>query len=192
MDADWSVELGADDPALEFPWSAPDGSQHYVDLRHHPEALATIPEAHQNPEFAEFLRQVNADSSQWTTVKCDVWLDDELGEAEEIYVATHKFSCYVDVIAHDAACRFSFSTHETWVKATAKALSANADDPVACELIVRRCWYHPDAGPDPEQMTAGFYVTIYLSGYGSDPEEARTRWAAGLRQVTSVITAGVP
>ncbi len=189
MDADWSVELGADDPVLEFPWSSPDGPQHYVDLREHPEAVANIPEARQYSELAEFLTQANADSSAWMTVKCDVWLDDELAEAEAIYDANLKFCCYVYLIARDETARWSFERHESWVKATAKTLSTDDDEPLACELIVRRCWYHPDGRPDPERMTANFYVTLYLFGYGRDEAAARAQWARGLRLLTPVLVA---
>ena len=63
MDADWSVELGADDAALEFPWSSPDGSMHYVDLLRSPDWLTAIPEAKQFPELGEFLLAINESTS---------------------------------------------------------------------------------------------------------------------------------
>ncbi len=201
MDADWSVELGADDPVLEFPWSSPDGSQHYVNLREQPELLAAIPEATNNPELGDFLREINAPPSPWTTVKCDIWLDDDLGEAEAIYDATAKFCCYVDLIASDMAARLSFERHEAWVKSAARKLDSEDAEPIACEFIVRRCWYLPEAegerfdadptGADAEP-SPGFYVTLYVSGYGREEAEARTYWGAGLRRVTSVLTAAVP
>src|SRR5271166_4656139 len=108
MDADWSVELGADDPILEFPWSSPDGSQRYVDLSLHPDAIAEIPEAVRYPELREFLRTFNGPSSPWLTAKCDVWIDQELAEAEEIYDAHLKQSSYVDLVRRDALARYSF------------------------------------------------------------------------------------
>ena len=43
MDADWSVELGTDDPALEFPWTSPDGAQGYIDLSNDLNGLDRIP-----------------------------------------------------------------------------------------------------------------------------------------------------
>jgi len=187
MDADWSVELGTDDPTLEFPWSSPDGSQGYVDLSSQPEALTAIPEAAAYPELAEFLRTVNGKSSPWQTVKCDVWTDDELGEAETIYDGTLKFCSYVDLIVRDAAARWSFERHEAWVKSAARELDGEGAVSIACEFIVRRCWFHPEGAVDPEHTTAGFYVTLYLFGYGHDEAEARARWAEGLRRVTGVL-----
>jgi hypothetical protein len=198
MEFDWSVELGADDPVLEFPWSSPDGTRRYVDLLHRPETLADIPEAVKYPELGAFLRKVNLESPAWLTVKCDVWLDCDLDEAETIYDAAVKFCSYVDLLARDTAARSSFEWHESWVKSAARQLDSAVGEPIAGELIVRRCWYRSPtgrehshrrsevAGKDP---VAGFYVTVYLFGYGRDESAARANWAEGLRQVTSVIAA---
>ncbi len=191
MDADWSVELGADDPVLEFPWVSPDGSHGYVDLLTHPQELAKIPEATHYPELAEFLLALNAPSSPWLTAKCDVWFDEELGEAEDIYNARLKMCSYVDLVSRDEAVRSSFERHEQCVKSVARQLSDHDDQPIACELTVRRCWYRTNA-PADDEPTPGFYVTLYLFGYGSDEAQARTRWAEGLQRVTSVLIAYKP
>jgi hypothetical protein len=84
MDADWSIELGRNDPVLEFPWSSEDGSQQFVDLSYDLTSLDRIPEGRQYRELAAFLRAVNAPSSPWITTKCDVWFERELAEAEQI------------------------------------------------------------------------------------------------------------
>jgi hypothetical protein len=202
MNSDWSVELGPEDEALEFPWSSPDGSQRYVDLSQHPEALVEIPEAAQHPELAKFLIAIAQPQSQWLTAKCDVWIDDESVEAEAVYSAKLKLCSYVDLVARDEAARFSFERHEHWVKFAARALSGDHELPVACEFIVRRCWYHTKASslrPGDDAATPcdgnhvpGFYATLYLFGYGGDDHEARERWAEGLRRVTGVLTALAP
>jgi len=198
MDADWSVELGADDPALEFPWASADGTQRYVDLLHHPEALADVPEALQYPELGEFLGHVNAASSPWLTVKCDVWFDGDLGETETSYDATVKFCSYVDLVARDDTARWSFERHESWVKSAARRLDSAIEEHIAGELIVRRCWYRllDDSKPSDHHSTAaeedpaaGYYVTLYLFGYGCDQTEARVNWAKGLRRVTDILAA---
>jgi len=199
MEADWSVELGEDDAALEYPWSSPDGLQRYVDLQRQPERLPEIPEATRFPELGEFLLALNQPQSPWLTAKCDVWLDAELGEAEAIYEAKVKRCSYVDFVVREESARFSFERHEQWVKAAARALSGDDVQTVACELIVRRCWYHTEvsclrAGDDAEtpgegHPVPGFYVTFYLSGYGDDEPQAHARWAQGLQRVTRVLTA---
>jgi hypothetical protein len=202
MDADWSVELGADDATLEFPWSSPDGSQRYIDLRRHPEQLPEIPEATRFPEIAEFLRAINQPQSSCLTAKCDVWLGEEIGEAETIYEASIKLCSYVDLVACDKAARLSFDRHERWARSAAHALSSDDALPVACEFIVRRCWFHRDAATESDAVDAltsedepsipGFYVTLYMSGYGNDESAARAAWAEGLRRVTGVLIALVP
>lgn len=190
MDADWSVELGRDDPTLEFPWSSPDGSRRYIDLLQSPESVAEIPEARQYPELADFLLVLNGSVSAWRTAKCDVWLDDELVESELIYDATLKFCSYVDLIARDALARFSLERHECFVKSAAKQLSDDDGVPVSCEFTLRRCWYLGElAGSD---VRAGFYITFYLFGYGSGEAHARARWAEGLRRGTSILIGLAP
>ena len=134
MDADWSVELGSDDEALEFPWSSPDGSRRYIDLHREPDRLGDIPEATRFPELGEFLRVINQPQSSWLTAKCDVWFDNELNEAEAIYDVRLKLCSYVDLVAREGSARFSFDRHEQWVKSAARALSS--DDGLASRVRV--------------------------------------------------------
>jgi len=190
MDADWSVELGHEDPTLEFPWSAPDGAHRYVDLRRSPQAIREIPEAIRYTELGECLLALNSPSSRWQTVKCDVWLDHELGEATQIYDAALKFCSYVDLVARDKGTRFSFESHERFVKSAALQVSDDDGRPITCEFIVRRCWYHPDTLSG--DSTPGFYVTCYLFGYGNDEKQAHARWAEGLRRVTFILAESAP
>jgi hypothetical protein len=197
MDADWSVQLAADDDALEFPWSSPDGPQRYIDLLRHPEQLREIPEAVQFPELGDFLLALNSPPSPWLSAKCDVWIDHDLDEAEAIYNAKLKLGSYVDLIFRADDARFSFDRHEHWVKLAARELSSDDDLPLACEFIVRRCWYHPEVSPlrefddtssiEGESPLPGFYITLYLFGYGNDEPQARSHWAEGLRRVTAVL-----
>jgi hypothetical protein len=55
MHADFSVELGRDDAALELPWSSADPALRFYDLKKHPELLQQIPEAVAYPELGAFL-----------------------------------------------------------------------------------------------------------------------------------------
>lgn len=187
MDADWSVELAADDPALEFPWSSPDGTQQFVDLSQRPEAIATLPEVALYPELAKFLTVLNGTLSPWLTVKCDAWIDDDLGEAEAIYDAQLKMCSYIDLVRRDASERFSFERHEKWLKLAASGLQAvGTDDPIACEFIVRRCWYQSNSPRDDEPVP-GLYITIYVFGYGNDEAGARAMWEEGLAYIAGVL-----
>ena len=190
MDADWSVELARDDPALEFPWSSPDWSRGYIDLLRSPELVSEIPEAAGCPELTQCLTALNAPTSAWQTVKCDVWPDDELGVGELIHDARLKFCSYVDLIARNAPARFSFERHECFVKSAARQLSNDDEQPISYEFTVRRCWFHSERVGD--DLTPGFYVTFYLFGYGSDEAQARARWAEGLGRGTSILIGLAP
>jgi hypothetical protein len=187
MDTDWSVELGADDPALEFPWTSPDGTHGFVDLSERKEALATLPEMAQYPELGEFLLVLNGKLSPWLTAKCDVWIDDDLGPAEEIYAAKLKVCSYVDLVRRNESERFSFEYHEKFVKfAAANLPDVGGDHLIACEFIVRRCWYHRDSSTNDE-TEPGFYITLYIFGYGDDEAQAGAMWSGGLTRVSGAI-----
>ena len=187
MDADWSVELGPDAPALEFPWTSPEASLSYIDLLHEPASVARIEEAVRYPELAEFLLTINRDDSPWLTAKCDVWHENDFGEAEPIYDAAVKMCSYVDLVARDIAARSSFERHEAWVKSTARALASEDADGIACEFIVRRCWFLRQPERNLNESIPGLYVTFYLIGYGADELAARANWANGLRQATASL-----
>jgi hypothetical protein len=184
MDADWSVELGAEDAVLEFPWASPDGLQAYVDLRNDPGAIAKIPEAVSDPELGDALVLLNRNDSPWLTAKCDVWQENIFGNGL-VYDECFKGS-YIDLVARDSEARFSFERHEAWVKAAARALSSDDSTGLSCELVVRRCWYHEgdnlalDSAP-------GFSVTFYLVGSDCFPDVACNKWARGLRQATTAL-----
>lgn len=188
MNADWSVELGHDDPALEFPWSSEDGAQRFVDLSQNISSIEEIAEAQKYPELAEFLREVNVTSSPWITAKCDLWIDRELGEAEQIYGAQMKMGSYVDLIRRNQAERFSFALHEHFVKQTTLTLQQTADAAMACELIVRRCWYHTEGVPQREPAP-GFYISVYIFGYGDDEVQTRNAFGQALTSTVYAIAA---
>jgi hypothetical protein len=194
MDADWSVELGKGDPFLEFPWASDDGVLAYVDVKGHPEKVDEIEEVRGRPELADFVRVVNEPASCLITAKCDVWIEDELGESEEIYDAKLKFCSYVDLLFAEDRIRSSFLRNEGLAKSLATALSnfdgePGSDDlPAAAEFIVRRCCYRSDVtAADPTELREGFYITFYLFGYGGDETEACSRWCEGLKRVTPVL-----
>ena len=88
MDADFSVELGRDDPVLDFPWTDPDGRLLYFDLKQHPELIAKLEEVENFPELGEFIRTVNSTRSALQSAKCDVWATTELNAEEGIFDAS--------------------------------------------------------------------------------------------------------
>ncbi len=185
MHADFSVELGQDDDALELPWASPDGSRRYYDLKRRPELLLEIQEAHDNRELGEFLVSTNSQVSMFETAKCDTWLTDELSEEEQVYDAHWKFGSYVDLIFTEREPRFRFEEHEAFADRVAKLLQRAPEISAAAEFVVRRCYYHPPG--DGRDSETGYCFTFYLYGYGDDEDEARRRWNIGLKLVENAL-----
>src|SRR5271167_4254693 len=141
MDADFSIELGRDDPVLDFPWKDPAGKLSYVDLKRSPELLAEIEEAEKLPELGEFLRTLNSPRSLVQTAKCDAWAASELNAEEEIYDASHKFASYVDAVFSNIDARQSFPVHEQFARKLMELLRRTPETPSAAEVCVRRCYF---------------------------------------------------
>jgi hypothetical protein len=184
MDADFSIELGREDPVLDFPWKDPSGEFAYRDLKRHPELLSQIPEAGRFRELAEFLQTTNSIQSTVETAKCDAWTTTELTPEEEIYDAPHKFASYVDVVFSDSNidARFSLAAHQRLVRKLMELLRPAAEIAGAAEVCVRRCYFGGD-GP----VRAGFYFTIYVTGYGDDIICARRHWGVALQSTGKAI-----
>jgi hypothetical protein len=182
MDADWSVELGPDDPTLAVPWTSDDGRLRFYDLRAQPELLLYIEEAARYAELGEFLAALSSPNSCVQTAKCDVWFSRELSEAEGIYGAVCKFGSYVDLIFTCLEARASFEEHEQLAQRLCELLRKAPEISAAAEFIVRRCHYEGDTG-----IAEGFYLTFYLFGYGDDEGDARRRWGIALRLIGNAI-----
>lgn len=185
MDVDYSVELGADDDVLEFPWVSPDESLRFFDLKRQPEQLVFVEEAMRFRELGEFLAVVNSSSTFLMTAKCDAWIEDQLSESEDIYGAAMKFGSYVDLLLDDTSGerRFDFEEHEKLAARLTALLSKAPEIAAAVEFIVRRCYYHSSE----EAVRPGYYLTSYVFGYGDDVEEARQRWGIALNLVQNVF-----
>ena len=182
MDADWSIELGADDPTLAVPWESPDGVLRYHDLRQSPDLLLYIDEASQFSELGEFLVSVNSKNSRLQSAKCDAWSSSELSEAEEIYGAPLKFCSYVDLFFAEPSRRSDRLQHEEFAKRLTALLQRAPQISAAAEFIVRRAHF---AGSDVVQE--GYYFTFELAAYGDDEDDARKRWMIALRLIANAI-----
>lgn len=196
MDAELTVELGADDPTLAVPWASDDGRLRYHDLRRRPDLLLYVDEASRYHEIAEFLVQVNSPASRLQSAKCDAWYTTELSEAEAIYGAAGKFVSYVDVFFADQEACFNFEQHQDFAQRLIKLLGRAPQISAAAEFILRRCYYQPGtddsaasaaADEDDKSHREGFYFTFYLSGYGDDQPDARKRWGIALKLTGNAI-----
>jgi len=166
VQADFAIELGADDETLEFPWFTAVGQPRYFDLKRQPHLLPNIEEAAGLPELREFLIAVNSSSSTLETAKCDAWASNQINSDEEIFGAAGKFGGYVDFLFSDPPNRYSFPKH------------------ASAEFLLRRCYYHQQ---NSAEIREGFYITFYLFGYGEDEKQACQRWALALRLVGNAI-----
>ena len=182
MDADFSVELGHDDPVLDFPWEDPTGRLAYFDLKRQPELISHIEEAKQFPELAEFLRTVNSARSLVESAKCDAWSTTDLSAEEDIFDASHKFAAYVDLVLSSNEDRSSLPRHEEFGKRLVALLKRVPEMPASVEVCLRRCFFE-----EASQAREGFYFTIYISGYGQDLAAAQKSWAIGTKLVGSAI-----
>jgi len=182
VQADFAVELGADDETLEMPWAAEGGGPRYYDLKRHPELLLNLEEAQRVQELGEFLAAANAAAGILETAKCDVWSSTEINAEEEIFGAAHKFGSYVDLLFSDATSRFSFLEHEQLAMRLTQLLQRAPEIPSAAEFLIRRCYYRGEEG-----IRDGFYITFYLFGYGDDESQSRQRWSIALTLVENAI-----
>ena len=192
MDADFSIELGSDDPVLDFPWKDDAGKLSYVDIKRRPELIDQIAEAQKFHELKSFLCLVNSSRTTLETAKCDVWTTKELSAEEEIYGASCKFESYVDILFSNAAetlptpsgseQRLSFSNHEQFARKLVELLRRAPDISSAAEACVRRCLFENGNG-----VQEGFYFTVYVRGYGCDEAAAQASWEVGLRLVGNAV-----
>ena len=181
VQADFAVELAAEDETLELPWAEGDGLRYY-DLKRQPELLLDLEEARRTPELGEFLTAVNSSVSLMETAKCDAWATTEMNVEDEIFGAACKFGSYVDLLFTDQVSRFSFPQHEQWAKSIIQLLKRVPEIPSSAEFLIRRCFYHQG-----NEIREGFYMTSYLFGYGDDESQARQQWAIGLKLVENAI-----
>jgi len=162
VEADFAVELGADDETLEFPW-AEDGGLRYYDLKRQPELLPKLEEARRVPELGGFLGVLNSSSGILETAKCDTWSSTEINPEEEVY-GRHTNSAPMWTSCFSAGtCRYCLAEHEQFAKRVTQLLKRVPEIPAAAEFLIRRAFYH-----SADEMQEGFYITLYLFGYGDD------------------------
>ena len=189
MHAEWSAECGADDPVLVVPWSGPNGSPGFVDLRENPYDLDHIPEAEQHPALLQSLRALNATRSPVFTAKCDAWMMDP-DELESLQIeldltppeAPHGFASYLDLLWRDRTVFVSFPQQEQRAQRLARIVDALEHPYAAIECVLRPAMV--DAGG---RFQEGFAISLYVKGCGTDPAHAYDTWSEALGAVTTVL-----
>jgi hypothetical protein len=182
MEAEFSVEMGHDDPVLDFPWTDLEGKLAYFDLKRQPKMIARIEEAAEYPELTEFLKTVNSARSSVESAKCDVWETRELSPEEEIFNASHKFASYVDLVFSEIERRWSLPRHEEFANNLTELLRRAPEMGAAVEICIRRCFFNR-----AEQLQEGCYFTVYMNGYGNDVVLARRNWGIVTKLVANAV-----
>ena len=119
------------------------------------------------------------------TAKCDAWFSQEISEEEAIFGADCKFGSYVDAVFVTSPARTSFPEHERFAQGLAKLLSRAPELPAALEVVVRRAHFEVDK--TDVFVEEGFYLTLYVFGYGDEQEDAQRFWAIAMRLVGNAI-----
>ena len=185
---EWNTACGPDDPVLVVPWTSPDETLRWIDLRSDPDALDEIAEADEHPPLLAALRALNATRSPVFTAKCDVWTmpGDELEALRDSLmldpeVAVAGIGCYIDLLWRDRAV---FASRHRTAQALYRMDRAAADLPhslAAVEAVLR------PALLDLDSVSEGFAVTLYVKGVGVDATEAGQRWSAALRDTVALF-----
>jgi hypothetical protein len=185
MEADWAVELTADDPVIIVPWAAASDDARkckFVDLRLGGHLIDEIEEARGVPELRAALLLLNSTGSPLWTVKCDTWERDTPMDPYEMDAAPADTSLsagsYIDLLARDRALQASFDRHERWVRAVAETLRAVPARAARVELVLRRAQVN---------HAAGYGVSWFVEGCGATAQRARQAWSEALGLALPVI-----
>lgn len=182
MQAAFYVELEEGDARLEIPWADPGKpANSFCDLKAELGRLDEISEARDNPPLRAFLAELNAADSLFATAKCDTWQTDEFSPDERTAFpqARTKFASYVDLVFSRKEFNFHREHYEQLARRLLPLLTA-APAAARAELCLRRCLFRI-------QGAWGFYLTLFLYGYGRDAESARQEWVSGLDALQSAL-----
>jgi hypothetical protein len=185
MEADWSVELTADDPVIVVPWTATSDDPRkceFVDLRRGAHLIDEIEETRRVPELRAALLLLNSAASPLWTVKCDFWESDTPMDPYEMDAAPTDTSLsagsYIDLLARDRALQASFDRQERWVRAVAETLRSVPAKAARVELVLRRAHVN---------HVAGYGVSWFVEGCGATASRAWQAWSQALGLAMPVV-----
>ncbi|MEO8727250.1 MAG: hypothetical protein ABI383_14140 [Acidobacteriaceae bacterium] len=177
MLAEFEVEIGGASPTLSVPWADERGLLAYFDLRQNSALVDDIPES-RDVALRNALLRLNAPTSPFLTAKCDLWTTQELSDEEVIFRAGWKHASYIDLLWRDPPQRTHFGPCEAAMRAWIVELRKSPIESASAAIILRRCnvWNR-----------AGYYWTVYLSGFGDTGISARDLWAAALEELLGIL-----
>jgi hypothetical protein len=191
MEADWSVELAADDPVIVAPWEAGGGCR-FIDLRRNRAAIDEIEEARREPALRSALVALNGPGSRLWTAKCGLWrgepeaghlLEDPREMEAQGDEARFLAGSYIDLLRDGADRNRAFEQHEGWMRELTGALRSERLSCARTDFVIRRAdlWDVP-----------GFGVTWYVEGCGATQETAGRRWAEALTHILAAVRETAP
>jgi hypothetical protein len=193
MLAEWTAECSADAPTLVVPWSDPDSSARYIDLRAEPYDIAEISEAEQYPALGRALRSLNATRSPFLTAKCDIWLLSPEEQSDELEMLRFELeldaeesaagiACYIDVLWRDRALFASAHQQREMLDRLTRRAERLDHRQAALACVLRPAMF------DFEDSTVeGFAVTLYVRALGHDRPAAIAHWDAALEDITNLL-----
>ena len=176
MEADWSVEVGADLPTIVVPWEG------FVDLRRDLLLVSEIEEAVVTPELAQALIKLNQKTSPVFTSKSDLWflLAEEIDPFEcdaAREEAKQGISCYIDIIARNAQLFSSFQAHEVWVRSATQEMCQAKLRQARVEFVIRAA---------EVDGCEGYAVTLYVASCGATETTARGIFHTALETAVAI------
>jgi hypothetical protein len=219
MEADWSVELAADDPVIVVPWAAKDGSCEFVHLRPRLQAEAEealrprlqgadqnhngdqapdeilnhIEEARREPALRSALLALNSGLSPLWTVKCDAWLTDSTS-SEDAPIDLLEMDCGSSSLDEG---KFVAGLYIDILPQDAKAGTSFEIQERWIRALVRRLRSEPMHCARTDLVLrraetwglAGFGMTWFVQGCGATAERAEQRRAEALRRSLPLVIA---
>ena len=190
MEADWSVELAATDPAISVPWAASGDDEpkcRFVNLRQYPHLVAEIEETQENLALRSALLLLNGVTSQLWTAKCDEWSsspeqgDDPFDPYEMDAVpgeTAFGAGSYIDLLPRDLEISSGSTSQERWLRAVTERLRGIPASGARVELVLRRALV--DGVP-------GYGVTWFVEGCGAAAEHAYQAWGGAFDLALATI-----
>jgi|SRR5450631_3473358 hypothetical protein len=174
MEADWEIEVGGDAPVIDADWAG------MLDLRRSAEKARLLPEVDQLSGLAAALMQLNAKSSPVWTSKCDVWINQEPFDADELDApegCAHAMACYIDLL-RGGDLRWGEAAHAgEWCESVCRELRRLTQRSCRVDLVVRSAMLSEN---DAEPGARDYGVTAYIAAAGRDEAAARKMLSAAV------------
>lgn len=167
-------------PPIPYPAvfrSASQSNHGYRPVKGNPVAIDQIPEVDGWPEYANFLKIVNASESPVESVGCAVGLFD----ADEIAAGAKRAGSYVDLVFSDARRREEIAPHMELAAHLAQALEGCERWWTSIEIALQRLKAMPGS-------TRPLGLMVRVSSAGRNEDEARRIFGGALEKLGAAFS----